>query len=80
MLTRIFAPFEQGTATAAQRFGGLGLGLAIARTIVELHQGSLFGLSDGVGQGATFVLELPKLPHLRTPESSMPAETEPPRP
>ena len=61
-LTRVFDPFAQGSAIEGgdgSRYGGLGLGLAIARKIAELHGGSLTGRSGGRGQGATFRLELP---------------------
>jgi len=61
-LERLFVPFEQAEASPASRFGGLGLGLAIARNIAELHQGSLFAVSDGPGHGSTFILELPEPP------------------
>lgn len=58
-LEKIFAPFEQAEATGEHRFGGLGLGLAIARAIVELHGGRIHAESAGVGRGATFHVELP---------------------
>ncbi len=54
---RIFEPFEQ--SGAGQSFGGLGLGLAIARAVVELHRGAIHAESPGPGQGATFTVELP---------------------
>lgn len=61
-LERIFLPFEQVQASgSADHSGGLGLGLAIARTIVELHGGTLHAESDGASHGATFVIELPVL-------------------
>lgn len=53
-LARIFAPFEQGDATIHPRFGGLGLGLSIAHTLVDLHGGSLEAFSDGLDRGARF--------------------------
>jgi two-component system CheB/CheR fusion protein len=58
LLPAIFDAFEQGLGTA-RRFGGLGLGLAIGRTILELHGGSLTARSEGQGQGATFVASVP---------------------
>jgi two-component system CheB/CheR fusion protein len=58
-LPRIFNGFEQGPRQITRKFGGLGLGLAISRAIVDLHGGSLKAASAGLGQGATFTLELP---------------------
>jgi signal transduction histidine kinase len=57
-LPRVFAAFEQSEA-GAQRAGGLGLGLAIVRHLVELHGGSVQVESDGPGTGARFTVELP---------------------
>jgi two-component system CheB/CheR fusion protein len=54
-IERIFGAFSQGP----HRLGGLGLGLAISRTLVELHSGSIRASSPGKGQGATFSIELP---------------------
>jgi signal transduction histidine kinase/ActR/RegA family two-component response regulator len=64
---RIFLPFEQ-TLTEYRRAseGGLGLGLAIAKAIVEMHDGMIYAQSDGLGHGATFTVELPAF----SPESS----------
>ncbi len=42
--------------------GGLGFGLAIARHLVELHDGNIQAASDGEGKGATFIVKLPKTP------------------
>ncbi|WP_051362428.1 hybrid sensor histidine kinase/response regulator [Solimonas soli] len=58
-LPRIFEPFEQVDSEVSRRFGGLGLGLSIARGIVDQHGGSLSAASDGIGRGATFTLRLP---------------------
>jgi signal transduction histidine kinase len=60
-IDRIFQPFEQVVAADKQRGsdGGLGLGLAIAKALVELHHGTIEVASAGVGQGATFVVQLP---------------------
>ena len=54
-LARIFRPFEQAT----HRKGGLGLGLSIARSLVEAHGGTLSARSGGAGEGAVFRIELP---------------------
>ncbi len=56
---RMFEPFEQAGREGDHRFGGLGLGLAIARAIVDLHGGILRARSSGAGLGATFTVELP---------------------
>jgi PAS domain S-box-containing protein len=58
-LPHVFDRFRQADSTAAQGQGGLGLGLAIVRHIVNLHEGSVSAESAGVGQGATFVVRLP---------------------
>lgn len=55
----IFQPFEQGRVGGDHRFGGLGLGLSIARAIVDLHHGSIRAQSPGSNQGTTFIVELP---------------------
>lgn len=60
-LPALFLPFEQGDEGITRRFGGLGLGLAITKGIVELHGGTIRAESPGPGQGATFVLEFPVL-------------------
>jgi CheY-like chemotaxis protein len=59
LLEVIFDPFEQAGSPAKHRFGGLGLGLSIARAIVQLHQGRIWAESEGPAQGSTFVVELP---------------------
>ncbi|HEX9671637.1 MAG TPA: ATP-binding protein, partial [Thermoanaerobaculia bacterium] len=59
VLPRIFDAFEQGQRKITRQFGGLGLGLAISRRIVELHGGSLAAASEGKGKGATFTVRLP---------------------
>jgi two-component system CheB/CheR fusion protein len=58
-LETIFEPFEQGSPDLARRYGGLGLGLAIARSLVEAHGGWLTATSGGSGHGATFTVEIP---------------------
>jgi PAS domain S-box-containing protein len=60
-LPHVFERFSQKDATAGRKYGGLGLGLAIARQLVELHGGSIHATSRGEGQGATFTVKLPLL-------------------
>ena len=60
-LPHVFERFRQEDATATREYGGLGLGLAIARELAALHHGKVQAFSDGSGQGATFVLKLPLL-------------------
>jgi len=57
-LPKIFDAFVQGEAAPGRRLGGLGLGLAISRSIIEAHDGSLGAASEGPGRGATFRVEL----------------------
>jgi PAS domain S-box-containing protein len=58
ILPRIFEPFERGPRTVSPRVSGLGLGLSISKTLVELHNGMISAESDGEGRGATFTVEL----------------------
>jgi PAS domain S-box-containing protein len=60
-ITRIFAAFAQGDHAARGNgsFGGLGLGLVISRTLVQLHSGVIYASSEGRDRGATFSIELP---------------------
>ena len=55
----VFDRFKQADATATRSFGGLGLGLALVRHIVELHGGSVAVESEGLKRGATFTVTLP---------------------
>jgi CheY-like chemotaxis protein len=59
LLPRIFNAFEQGDSTLPSQGGGLGLGLTIARAIVEMHGGAMSARSDGIDQGATISVTLP---------------------
>ncbi len=58
-LPRIFDAFEQGQRSITRRFGGLGLGLAISKAIVEQHGGSLTAFSEGQDRGSVFTLRMP---------------------
>ena len=57
----VFEHFRQAESTTNRAHGGLGLGLAIVRNLVELHSGTIQVESPGVGQGATFIVQLPLL-------------------
>lgn len=57
-LPRLFSAFEQGDPTITRTFGGLGLGLAICKALVDQHGGTLSGVSAGRGKGATFTVSL----------------------
>jgi CheY-like chemotaxis protein len=59
MLHRIFEPFHQVSASLARSQGGLGLGLALVRRLVEMHGGKVTARSAGEGQGAEFAVHLP---------------------
>jgi signal transduction histidine kinase len=61
-LPHIFERFRQGDSRFGREHGGLGLGLAIARQIVEMHGGTITAESPGPGQGSTFRVRLPALP------------------
>jgi PAS domain S-box-containing protein len=59
LLSRLFQPFEQGGREVTRHFGGLGLGLAISKALVEAQGGSIVAASPGKNRGATFTLRLP---------------------
>ena len=69
MLEAVFAPFAQDDQTLARSAGGLGIGLSIARSIAELHGGSLVARSEGLNKGALFEVRLP-LAAARTGEAA----------
>ena len=58
LLPRIFEAFEQGGRDVTSRFGGLGLGLAICKRVIDLHHGTITAFSDGRDRGATFTITL----------------------
>ena len=68
-IERIFSAFDQGQDHPAAHFGGLGLGLSIARMFVELHHGSISASSPGLGKGATIAIEIPLCDAPATPSS-----------
>ena len=58
LMPRIFDAFEQGGGMITSQFGGLGLGLAICKRVVDLHHGTIEARSEGPGRGATFTVTL----------------------
>jgi PAS domain S-box-containing protein len=58
-LSHLFDRFWQADSSSRRRYGGLGLGLAIVRSLVELHGGNVEAASPGLGHGATFTVTLP---------------------
>jgi signal transduction histidine kinase len=60
LLPRIFDVFEQGDRQGVKTRGGLGIGLALVRQLVEMHGGSVSAWSAGLGQGSEFVVRLPQ--------------------
>lgn len=67
-LPHVFERFRQAESSTNRAYGGLGLGLAIVRHLVELHGGSVAVQSEGEGQGATFSVRLPVAAAIRTAE------------
>ena len=61
LLSSIFGMFVQGKDAYTQPASGLGVGLALARSIVELHHGTLEAKSEGIGKGSEFVVTLPAI-------------------
>jgi signal transduction histidine kinase len=61
-LPHVFERFRQADAGSTRQHGGLGLGLSIARHLVEMHGGSIHAASEGEGRGATFRIALPLAP------------------
>ncbi len=75
-LPHLFEYFRQEDGAITRQFGGLGLGLAIVRHIVELHGGSVQASSPGEGQGATFTVRLPLLKDVHTDGEPLEAATD----
>ncbi len=72
MLESIFDMFGQVNQTLDRSQGGLGIGLAITRKLVELHGGDVRATSDGIGKGSTFTVHLPAQPAAQSAESAAP--------
>jgi signal transduction histidine kinase/ActR/RegA family two-component response regulator len=73
----VFEPFRQADGTSSREHGGLGLGLAIAKQLVELHGGTIAAYSRGRGSGATFEVDLPSVLGLPIPSVTRTAVTAP---
>jgi CheY-like chemotaxis protein len=82
IMERIFNPFEQGERSFQRRFGGLGLGLTISKSLAQAHGASLVAKSEGTGRGATFLLTMktaelvgssaePRAPEARIPPTAL---------
>jgi signal transduction histidine kinase len=74
LLPRVFDTFTQGERSLDRSQGGLGLGLALVRGLVEMHGGSVHAASEGRGRGSQFTVRVPALPShaVELPESSRP--------
>ncbi len=81
-LPYVFERFRQEDGTTTRTYGGLGLGLAIVRHLVELHGGTVKAESEGMGKGATFIVALPinsvKNQVKETPQKTPVVASEPP--
>lgn len=73
ILPQIFDPFRQGHVGTTRRFGGLGLGLSVAKGLVEAHGGTITVQSGGHNQGANFTVELPALQDGSVPAAAPPS-------
>ncbi|WP_439566499.1 ATP-binding response regulator, partial [Gloeocapsopsis crepidinum] len=76
-LPHIFEQFRQADSSSSRKQGGIGLGLAIARNLVELHGGTISATSQGIGTGATFIVRLPLPRESDVPETTNDTEFSP---
>jgi PAS domain S-box-containing protein len=80
MLSRVFEMFTQVDRTLERPHGGLGIGLTLVKSLVEMHGGSVEARSAGPGQGSEFEVRLPAVPDAYPVGDSAIDEPEPPRP
>lgn len=81
VMARLFDPFAQASQDFARTKGGLGLGLALTRSLAKLHGGRVEATSAGLGQGATFTVWLPRAPapaSLAPEPATAPSQSPPP--
>ncbi len=76
LLPRLFELFVQGERTIDRAEGGLGIGLTIAKSLCELHGGTIDVRSEGAGKGSTFIVTLPRAVEVRAPISPSGRATE----
>jgi PAS domain S-box-containing protein len=74
LLPRIFEPFVQADSSLDRSMGGLGIGLALVKRIVEMHGGVVKASSSGVGNGSEFIIRLPVVPEF---DAHLPAPSQP---
>jgi CheY-like chemotaxis protein len=76
LIPRLFTPFEQGERTVTRKSGGLGLGLAISKALVEAHGGAITATSGGIGYGSAFAIELRTvMKPANQPDAAIPSST-----
>lgn len=80
LLPHVFEVFTQGPRALDRSQGGLGIGLSLARQLVDMHGGTIEAFSGGAGQGSEFVVRLPRLASIPMPSVSAPSSIPPPSP
>jgi PAS domain S-box-containing protein len=79
LLPRLFDLFVQGDRTLDRAQGGLGIGLAVVKRLVEMHGGRVSATSAGLGKGTTFEITLPRTETIREPQGKLPVAKSQPR-